>query len=72
MPNLEKFGIAIKASGMTQQQACDLAGFSKPTLNDRINDPLQFRLGELKLIYDGMNSVGKQLVRETMADIFLP
>lgn len=72
MPNLEKFGIAIKASGMTQKQACDLAGFSKPTLIDRINDPLQFRLGEIKLIYDGMNDVGRQLVRETMADIFLP
>lgn len=72
MSNLEKFGIAIKASGMTQQQACDLAGFTKPTLIDRVSDPLQFRLGELKLIYDGMNDVGKQLVREAMADIFLP
>ena len=67
----EKFKASIKASDLTQQQACELARISKPTLIDRIDDPLQFRLSELRSIHSGMNSVGKQLLVEAVNEIFL-
>ena len=33
---------------------------------------MQFRLGELKALYDGMDDVGKRLIKEALDSIFLP
>ena len=71
MSDITKFKAAIKASGLTLQEASDMAGISKPTMVSRQDDPLQFRLYELKSLHNGMSQIGKSLLLEAVNDIFL-
>lgn len=71
MAELGKFKAAIRASGLTLQEAADLAKVSRPTLVSRQDDPMQFRLYELKGIYDGMDATGRGLLTDAVSEIFL-
>ena len=69
----EKFAAARRASGMTLAKAAESAGIrSINTYTGREDDPLQFRLGELKGMYDSMDNIGRPLLLEAVTDIFLP
>lgn len=70
--NQDKFIAARKASDVTLETASKLAEVSMPTYIAREKHPDQFRLSELKGVYDGLNDIGKSLVREGLAEIFLP
>lgn len=72
MDGLHKFKAAIRASNLTLKQASELVGVSVPTISERQEAPMQFRLGELKALYDGMDDVGKRLIKEALDSIFLP
>lgn len=69
----EKFSAARRASGKTLAQITEDAGLgSTNTYVGREEAPLQFRLGELKGMYDGMNEIGRSILRDAVSDIFLP
>lgn len=72
MTNITKFKASVKASGMTLQEASDLAGISKPTMCSRLEEPSQFRLYELESLYNGMEQIGKSLLLEAVNDFFCP
>lgn len=66
-----KFKMAMRISDMTVETAAALAGVSRPTICDRRDDPLQFRLNELQQIYGGMNKTGQNMLLEAINDVFL-
>ena len=70
MAEITKFKASVKASGMTLQEASELAGISKPTMCSRLEEPSQFRLYELKSLYNGMGQVGMSLLLEAVNDFF--
>ena len=64
---------ARKASGNTIAQMTELAGLrSTNTYQGREDDPLEFRLGELKGMYEGMNEISRPILKEAVMSIFLP
>lgn len=72
MKSHSKFKASIKASGLTLKQAGELAELSIPTITERQETPMQFRLKELKGLYNGMDENGKLLLVEAVNEIFLP
>lgn len=68
----DKFGAARGASGKTIEQTTALAGLkSTNTYMGREGEPAQFRLGELKGMYDGFNDIAKDLLFEAVQEFFL-
>lgn len=68
----EKFIAARKVSGMTLSTAAELAKVTSQTYIAREKHPEQFRVCELKGVYDGLTETGKSLFRDGMSEIFLP
>ena len=69
----EQFITARKASGKTLAQITELAGLkSITTYMGREDDPRQFRLSELKGMYDGINDTAKTILLDAVNGIFLP
>ncbi len=69
----EKFVAARRASGKTIAQMTELAGLrSTNTYLGREDDPMQFRLSELKGMYDNVDEIAQSLLRDAVTDIFLP
>lgn len=61
------------ASGKTIAQMTELAGLrSTNTYQGREDDPMEFRLKELKGMYDGMDEIARGLLREAVMSVFLP
>lgn len=58
----ELFAAARRASGLTVEAAASACGVSRPTLNARENDPLSYRLGELRGLYARMSETGRDLM----------
>ncbi len=69
---VEKFAAARKASDMTLSTASELANVTVQTYISRERHPEQFRLCELKGVYDGMTDTGKAILRDGLDEIFLP
>lgn len=70
--SLEKFIAARKVSDMTLSTAAELAKVTPQTYIAREKHPEQFRVCELKGVYDGLTETGKSLFRDGMSEIFLP
>ncbi len=68
----EKFVAARKASGITLEKAAKLAGMTPQTYIQREKVPGQFRLHELQGVYAGMTDVGRSILKQGVAEIFLP
>lgn len=68
----EKFIAARKVSDMTLNTASELANVTVQTYIAREKHPEQFRICELKGVYDGLNELGKAMLRDGLGDIFLP
>lgn len=68
----EKFIAARKVSDMTLNTASELANVTVQTYIAREKHPEQFRICELKGVYDGLNELGKTMLRDGLGDIFLP
>lgn len=68
----EKFIAARKVSDMTLNTASELANVTVQTYIAREKHPEQFRICELKGVYDGLNELGKTMLRDGLCDIFLP
>lgn len=68
----EKFIAARKVSDMTLNTASELANVTVQTYIAREKHPEQFRICELKGVYDGLNEIGKTMLRDGLGDIFLP
>lgn len=67
---LEKFGAARRASGLTIDKAAVACGVSRPTYNAREHNPLDFRLGELVKLNGALDDTGKRLLREAIESVF--
>lgn len=71
--NGEKFKAARKASGLTIEQAAAITGLkATSTYCSREEDPSMYRLHELEALYQSMNDTARPILREAIADIFLP
>ena len=70
IPN-EKFVAARKASGLSLEDASELADVSKPCYIGREKHPEQFRLCELLGVYRGMTDTAKPIMRDAVQEIFL-
>lgn len=68
----EKFIAARKVSDMTIRTAAELAKVTPQTYITRERHPEQFRVCELKGVYDGLTEIGKYLFRDGVSEIFLP
>ncbi len=66
----EKFIAARKVSDMTLSTAAELAKITSQTYIAREKHPEQFRVCELKGVYDGLTETGKSLFRDGMSEIF--
>ena len=66
-----KFKTAFRASNLSQIEMAELTKLSGPTICARKDYPGQFRLEELKQLYDEMNDVGKQILLEAVNEFFL-
>lgn len=67
-----KFKAARKASGMTIEQAANLANLSKPGYINREKTPKTFRLSELAGVYSGMTETAKPILVSAINEFFLP
>ena len=67
---IEKFGAARRASSLTVEKAASLCGVSRPTYNARERNPLDFRLCELRSLYDSLDDIGKRLLFEGVVSVF--
>ncbi len=68
----EKFIAARKVSDMTLNTASELANVTVQTYIAREKHPEQFRICELKGVYDGLNDLGRSMLKDGLDDIFLP
>lgn len=68
----DKISAARRASRMTVDRAADLAGVTAQTIIAREKDPTQWRLCELKGMYQGLDDIGKKLFKDGVNEIFLP
>lgn len=68
----EKFVAARKASGLSLEDASELANMSKPCYIGREKNPEQFRLVELQGVYGGLTDTAKPIMRDALNEIFLP
>lgn len=67
---LDKFGAARRASGLTIDKAAVACDVSRPTYNAREHDPLNFRLGELVRLNNALDDTGKRLLHEAIESVF--
>ena len=66
-----KFELSIAASGMTKAQAQNSIGFkSYQALKDRLDEPGDFRLCELKSLRDSMTGQGPEMLMDAIGDFF--
>ena len=56
------FGAARRASGITVDRAAEVCKVSRPTINSREKDPMQFRLCELAALYSEFDATGRELL----------
>lgn len=71
MQEPNKFELSIAASGMTKAQAQEQMQFkSYQALADRLNDPGNFRLKELRILRDGMTEQGSNMLMDAIGDFF--
>lgn len=68
----EKFIAARKASGLSLENAAELAKMSKVCYINREKHPEQFRLYELKGVYSSLSDTAKPIFRDAVLQIFLP
>lgn len=66
----ELFGAARRASGLTVEKAASACGVSRPTFNERERNPLDYRLGELELLYGSLDEIGKDLLVRAVNSVF--
>lgn len=66
----ELFGAARRASGLTVEKAAAACGVSRPTYNERERYPLDFRLGELQLLYQRLDATGRELLVRAVNSAF--
>ncbi len=66
----EKFGAARRASGVTVEKASKACSVSRPTYNARERYPLDFRLSELRALYDVLDDTGRKLLKEAIDSVF--
>ena len=58
-------------SGLTQEQAADILGVSRPTYISREKAPKAFTIDELEDLFVKFDEEGKRLVQNFVRDIFL-
>ena len=68
----EKFVAARKASGLSLESAAEKVKLSKQCYINREKNPEQFRLCELAGLYQSLSETAKPILRDAVADIFLP
>ena len=68
----DKISAARRASRMTVDRAADLAGVTAQIIIAREKDPTQWRLCELKGVYQGLDDIGKKIFKDGVNEIFLP
>lgn len=69
----EPFVAARRASLMTQEAAAAACGMkARQTYALREESPRDMTLGNLVDIYESMSDSGKRLLRDAVADLFLP
>lgn len=61
------FGAARRASGLTFDEAARACCVSRPTVYARERDPGQYRLCELKALYDALDETGRALLMQGVA-----
>lgn len=72
MEEPNKFALSIAASGMTKLQAQEQMRFkSYQALADRLIDPGNFRLKDIKALREGMTQQGSAMLMEAVAEFFL-
>lgn len=67
---VEMFGAARRASGLTVDKAAQICNISRPTYTSREHTPLDFRLSELSALYDSLDNIGKKLLLEAVNSTF--
>ena len=73
MAALTKVEAARRASGMTIEDAASACGVSSATYANREKSDFdQFRLSELQGLYSSLNEISQPILKEAVADIFLP
>jgi hypothetical protein len=67
-----KFELAIQAAGMSRYEAKQIIGLrSYQALSERLDNPMLFRLSEIRALALQMNDSGKQILKEAVDEIFL-
>ena len=67
---VEMFGAARRAAGLTVDKAALACGVSRPTYNERERYPLDFRLGELVALHASLDPIGRQLLVRAVNSAF--
>lgn len=57
-----KFRAARRASDMTAEKAGDICGISRATYQQREASPEDFRLSELKMMYENLSATAKPIM----------
>lgn len=71
MKEPNNFELAIRASGMTKTQAQSCIGFKAYTsLQDRLDDPGNFRLRELVSLSEAMPEKAVKMLKQATLDFF--
>ena len=65
---LSKFEAARRVSGMTNQGCMETCGFTRPTMNERGDNPASWRLGELHKVYRELSDLGKPILLDAVVE----
>ncbi|NLQ13292.1 hypothetical protein HGI81_05465 [Olsenella sp. KGMB02461] len=67
----EGFQAVRRAAGLSLDEAASICGISRPTYTVRENNPGEFKLGDIVLLYNNINEPSQQLLCSTLNSIFL-
>lgn len=66
-----KIKIARLMNGLSDESAASICGVTRQTISQRNVSPGSWRLGELKAIYDSLNSESKTILLDGVHEFFL-